>query len=135
MWVNLWTEKKPYLNFMKHKKDLGPHPVVENLRKIMKDRDITQYRMAEYAGVEPSQFSKIMNGSIQISLWQLSNIATCLNMDIIDIFTYPDKYCRREDVSTSDDLKTILSIELKAEMKKKVLSALFNKDDLDILNK
>ena len=121
---------------MKHRKDLGPHPVIENLRKIMMDKKITQYRMAEYAGIEPSQFSKIMNGSIQISLWQISNIATNFNMDIIDIFTYPDKYSKQNaTLPNNDDLRTTLTIELKAEMKRKVLNALFNKDDLEILNK
>ncbi len=121
---------------MKRKKELGPHPVIENLRKIMTDKKITQYKMAEYAGVEPSQFSKIMNGSIQISLWQISNIAINLNMNIIDVFTYPDKYSKQEPKQqNNDDLKTTLTIELKAETKKKILSALFNKEDLEILNK
>lgn len=125
-----------YIVDMKHKKDLGPHPVIEKLRKIMIDKKITQYKMAEYAGIEPSQFSKVMNGSIQISLWQISNIATNLNMDIIDIFTYPDKY-KKQDLRNhnNDDLKTTLTIELKAEMKRKILNALFDKDDLEILNK
>lgn len=121
---------------MKRKKDLCPHPVIENLRKIMIDNKITQYKMAEYAGIEPSQFSKIMNGSIQISLWQISNIATNLNMDIIDIFTYPDKYSKQDSKHPdNNDLRTTLTIELKTEMKQKVLNAIFNKDDLEILNK
>ena len=121
---------------MKSKKNLGTHPVVLNLRKIMNDKGITQSIMAEYAGVAPSQFSKIMSGSVQISLWQISNIATNLNMDIIDIFTYPDKYSKQNaTLPNNDDLRTTLTIELKAEMKRKVLNALFNKDDLEILNK
>lgn len=125
-----------YIVNMKSKKNLGTHPVVLNLRKIMNDKGITQSIMAEYAGVAPSQFSKIMSGSVQISLWQISNIATNLNMDIIDIFTYPDKYSKQNaTLPNNDDLRTTLTIELKAEMKRKVLNALFNKDDLEILNK
>lgn len=89
--------------------------------------------MAEYAGVEPSQFSKVMSGNVQISLWQLSNIATNLNMDIIDLFTYPEKFRKQNTSVGHEELKTILTIELKSEMKEKILKMIFNKDDIALL--
>lgn len=91
--------------------------------------------MAEYAGVEPSQFSKIMNGSVQISLWQVSNIATNLNMNIIDIFTYPDKFEKKSDAIDNNEIKAVLTIELKSDMKKKILRMIFDKDDIELLDK
>lgn len=127
--------KMLYIVSMKSKKNLGAHPVVLNLRKIMNDKCITQSVMAEYAGVEPSQFSKIMNGSVQISLWQISNIATNLNMDIIDIFTYPDKFEKKSDAIDNNEIKAVLTIELKSDMKKKILRMIFDKDDIELLDK
>jgi transcriptional regulator with XRE-family HTH domain len=73
---------------MKTKKNLKKHPVVDNLLKIMNDKHLRQEKMAEFADIDPSQFSKILSGSVQISLWQLSNIADNLGMEIIDLFTY-----------------------------------------------
>lgn len=118
---------------MKTKKQLGAHPVIGRLRKIMNDKNITQTTMAEYAGIEPSQFSKVMNGNVQISLWQLSNIATSLNFELIDIFTYPEKYRKQTDNANTPQLKTSLTIELKPEQREKVLQMIFNKEELDLL--
>lgn len=118
---------------MKVKKQLGAHPVVGCLRKIMNDKGITQNLMAEYAGIEPSQFSKVMNGNVQISLWQLSNIATHLNLELIDLFTYPDKYRKQTDTTGEMGMKAMLTLELKSELKDKILRMIFDKDDLDLL--
>ena len=40
--------------------------IINNLRKIMNDRGLTQVVMAEFADTSPSQFSKILNGSVQL---------------------------------------------------------------------
>jgi transcriptional regulator with XRE-family HTH domain len=108
---------------MKVKKNLEKHPVVDNLLKIMKEKGLKQERMAEFADIDPSQFSKILNGSVQISLWQLSNIATNLNMRIIDIFTFPDVYVK----SIEGDEKTKILIEFEVNRKDLVELGLQNK--------
>ncbi|MDD4636497.1 MAG: helix-turn-helix transcriptional regulator [Bacteroidales bacterium] len=121
---------------MENKSKKGPHPVIEKLRKIMNDKSITQNYLAELAETTPSQFSKIMNGNVQISIWQLSNIATKLNMDIIDLFSYPDKYEKIGDESSfNNDVKATLTIELKREKKEQVLKLVFGDNNLEILTK
>lgn len=118
---------------MKKKEDYRPHPVIEKIRKIINDKGITQSAMSEYVGTTPSQFSKIMSGEVQISLWQLSNIATNFNMDIIDIFTYPIKYVSPE--SENEDIVASLTIQLKKDKKDQVLKLVFGDNNLEILNK
>ena len=39
--------------------------VINNIRKIMNDSNLTQAAMASYIGVSPSQFSKILSGTVQ----------------------------------------------------------------------
>ena len=63
------------------------HPIVENIRKIISDRKISQKAMAAYAGTSASQFSKILSGEVQLSLRQISNIATNIGLREIDLFT------------------------------------------------
>lgn len=118
---------------MKKKEKKEIHPVIEHIRKIINDKGLTQAAVAEYAGTTPSQFSKIMNGEVQISLWQVSNIATSLNMELIDVFTYPDKYVLAN--SADDEIKASLTIQLKKEKKDQVLRLIFGENDLEILNK
>lgn len=118
---------------MKKKETVRLHPVIERIRKIINDKGLTQAAMAEYAGTTPSQFSKILNGEVQISLWQLSNIATSLNLDIIDIFTYPEKYISPE--KPQEEIIASLTIQLKKEKKDQVLKLVFGDNNLEILNK
>ncbi len=44
------------------------HPVVENIRKIIMDKGITQVAASELVGTSASQMSKILNGEVQISI-------------------------------------------------------------------
>lgn len=120
---------------MKTKKDLPPHPVVENIRKIIADKGFTQVAASELIGTSPSQLSKILSGEVQISVWQISNFATELKMDIIDVFTYPDKYIKAGDDSKKEPIEAILQIKLRNDKKEQVLRLVFGDNNLEILNK
>lgn len=108
------------------------HPVIDNLRKIMKDKNLTQVTIANYAGIIPSQMSKVFSGQVGISIQQLENIATCLNMRIIDIFTYPEKYMPAESFE-SENITASITIQLKKEKKDQVLKLVFGDDNLKLL--
>lgn len=122
---------------MEKKEEIKIHPVVENLRKIMRDKKLTQATMAQYAQTTPSQFSKILNGSVQISIWQLSNIATSLSVNIIDIFTYPKIFIDLDSIrlDSRQEVKATLTIELGQEKKDQVFRFIFGDNDVKILNK
>lgn len=107
--------------------------IIENLRKIMRDRGLTQTTLAEYACTSPSQFSKILNGSVQLSLDQISNLANSLSMSEIDLISYPDKYVK---VGTGPEpLEAILQIRLSKDKKDQVLKLVFGENNIEILNK
>ena len=110
---------------MKTKKNYPKHPVIDNLLKIMKDRGIKQETIAEYAEIDPSQMSKILSGKVQISVWQLSNIATKLGMRETDLFTYPDVY---EKTKKGKKMNRIV-VEVEVEVTDEEL------DKIDIKNK
>lgn len=117
---------------MKKKSELPVHPVIDKIRKIISDRGLTQGAAAEYAGTSASQFSKILSGEVQLSLWQLSNFAKSLDMDIIDVFTYPQKYVLIG--KEAEDVEAVLQIKLKKDRKEQVLKLVFG-DNIEILNK
>lgn len=108
--------------------------VLRSLIKIMRDRNLTQAAMAEYMGVSPSHFGKVVRGEVKMSFVQMSNLAANLSMSEIDLMTYPDKYIRvgrPED----DPVKAVLQIELKKDKKDQVLKLLFGEHNIEILNK
>ena len=90
--------------------------------------------MASYIGVSPSQFSKILSGTVQLSLNQLSNLATSLSIREIDIITYPDRYVS-EDNFPSDSPEVSLQIKLKKDKRDQVMRLIFGDNDIEILNK
>ena len=104
--------------------------VINNIRKIMNDSNLTQAAMASYIGISPSQFSKILNGTVQLSLNQLSNLA----IREIDIITYPDRYVSEDNIP-SDSPEVSLQIKLKNDKRDQVMRLIFGDNDIEILNK
>lgn len=108
--------------------------ILNNLRKIMNEKNLTQSVLAEYAGTSESQFSKIMNGKVQLSLLQLENIASSLSLREIDILTYPDVFVE-EKQSEAEPVEAVLQIKLKKDKKDQVLKLVFGENNIEILNK
>ena len=107
--------------------------IIDNIRKIMRDRNLTQATMAEYMGTSESQFSKILSGSVKLSLLQLENLATNLSIREIDIITYPEVYVNRKS-SEHEPVKAILQIELQKEKKEQILKFVFGESNMELLN-
>lgn len=120
---------------MKSKKDLPIHPIVEKIRKIMVDRGLTQAAAAECMGTSPSQFSKMLSGEVQVSLWQISNFATAMSLELIDVCSYPDKYVKANIGTGDSSVEAVLQIKLRRDKKEEVLKLIFGDSNLEILNK
>ena len=90
--------------------------------------------MADFAGITASQYSKVMSGSVQLSLQQLSNLATNLGMHEIDIITYPERFVSDSAIQR-EPLEAVLQIHLKKDKRDQVLKLVFGDNNLEILNK
>lgn len=109
--------------------------IAQQLRKILKDKGIKQATMAEYADVSESQFSRVLSGTVQLSLRQLAMIASNLNMREIDIYTYPDRYVKVESGEKQDEpIEAVLQIKLQKSKKEQVLRLIFGDNDIELLN-
>ena len=109
--------------------------ILGNIRKIMNARNLKQATIAEYANTTPSQMSKILNGTVQLSLNQLANLATSLEMSIIDVISYPDVYVKAGAADKKEPVEAILQIKLQSDKKDQVLKLVFGENNLEILNK
>lgn len=75
-------------------------------------RRLSQAVVAQYAGTSPSQFSRMLNGKLALSLQHVANIATELHMEFIDILTYPDKYVNSNIKSNDSTEKVSVTFEV-----------------------
>jgi len=105
------------------------HPVVENLNKIMNDRNLSKVQFAEMIGFTESKWNKISNGKQNLSVQELSKIARLLGLKEVDIYTYPQKLILDED----DSFKAQLTLELNKDLKEKVLDLVFGNDKLKLI--
>jgi DNA-binding Xre family transcriptional regulator len=117
---------------MKEVKEKSIHYVVENLVKIMNDRKLTKIAFAELIGFDEPKWNKISNGIQSLRVGELSKIAEKLQMRDVDIITYPKVYSEIGNVH--EGVKAQVTVELKEELKTKVLNLVFGNKNLEILN-
>ena len=101
--------------------------ITDKLRQIMLDKRITQRALAEYAGTSPSQFSRIMNGELAISVQHIANIARELRILPIDIYTYPDVYRDKMDKNLLSDKKVSITFEVDPQERDHLLKLVYEK--------
>lgn len=113
--------------------------ILANIVKIRNDKGLTQASIAESIEVDYTTYSKTESGQIKLTLDRLANIASCFNMDIVDVITYPYKYVPLESapekIKQAYKPKVVLQIELEEEKKEQVLKLVFGENNSEILNK
>ena len=108
--------------------------IIQNLVKIKNEKNFTQKAIGQMGGIDESQFSRVLNGSVGLSMDQLEDIASGLGMNLIDIITYPEVYVPRTSIS-DDDVEAVLMVRLKDRKKKEILKSVFGDENIEILNK
>lgn len=107
--------------------------ILNNIRKIQKDRDLKASTMASLMCVSDSHFSKIMSGQNTLSIPQLDNLATGLKLSIVDILTYPEKFVPAKNNGIT--LDTVLQIRLTGVEREKVMSCLLECSGDDVIKR
>lgn len=63
-------------------------PIKLNLRKLLRDRDLTQTRFAELSGLSKNSVSTLVNQPGQIRIETIERICNTLNIDPQELFKY-----------------------------------------------
>lgn len=82
-------------------------------------------------GLPEAKWNKISNGKQNLTVQELSKIARLLNLEEVDIYTYPQKLV----LDKEDEFKAQITLELNKELKEKVLDLVFGNDKLKLINK
>lgn len=101
------------------------HPIVENINNIVKDKKLSKSAFADLCGFPESKWNKISNGQQELSLWELSKIASVLQIPVLDVVTYPDKYVKLEDRYTGERVSVTFEV---SPDKRDMLLRLVNKN-------
>ena len=107
--------------------------ILNNVLKILNSRNLKQAALAEPLNITEGNVSKLINGKTKLTYNALSEIATFLSMNVIDIITYPDRYVKAE-TSDPEPVEAVLQIKLKKDKKDQVLKLVFGENNIEILN-
>ena len=110
--------------------------VIENLRAIRENKGISQEEVAKLIYKTQSSYARIERGVTKIDLETLDLFASAMQMSMVDVITYPEKFINVRDLPAYQESKTkaILQIELSEEKKKEVIKSLFGEDNIKLFD-
>lgn len=108
--------------------------IINNIIKIRNSQGLTKRWMAEQLCINEASYGRLESGKIALSYSTLAQIASVLNMMIIDVITYPDKFVKKEN-TLEEPIEAVLQIKLKKDKKDQVLRLVFGDNNIEILNK
>lgn len=88
--------------------------ILTNIKEIRLKKNMTQLDMASFLNIDTTLYNKIEKGKQDIKFKQVEIIATCFDMSVVDLITYPDKYV---DVSQIESDKVSVTFEVSADKK------------------
>ena len=107
--------------------------VIQNIKALRLEKGIPQKILSDALNVDVAVISNIENGKRELKVSELEIIANCLNVRVIDLFTYPQKYVA--NIEDGEPVEAVLQIKLKTDKRDKILSVIFGDNSLEILNK
>src|SRR5690554_7225262 len=84
--------------------------VVKNIIEIRKQKGVNQEVIADVLNVDISTISKIEKGSRKLKVEELSKIAECLRVRVIDLFTYPKVFVDKESIEEADRISVTFEV-------------------------
>ena len=75
---------------------------IENIRLIRVEKGIPQKKIADALNVDISVISNIETGKRELKVSELEIIAKSLEVSVIDLFTYPEKYVSINNINNDD---------------------------------
>lgn len=104
-------------------------------KKIREVTGQSQSELADKMNKTQSAYARYELGKTKIDFETIELFARTVNMSVIDVITYPEKWGPIETREEKEETKVVLQIELKKDKKDQVLKLAFGENILEILNK
>jgi len=109
--------------------------IIENIRTLRESKGYSQEYMAELMGITQSAYARFERGATKTDLKMVSLIAQTLEINLIDIITYPEKYVNIKEISKeaiTSEPEIILQIKVKGNKRDEILKTTFGDGELEI---
>lgn len=108
--------------------------IYEAIRELRLQKQINQQFIADALNLDVAVVSNIEKGKRDLRVKELEIISKALEVSVIDLFTYPDKYVKVSH-KEEEPIEAVLQIKLRKDKKDQVLRLVFGDNNIEILNK
>ncbi len=107
--------------------------VLKNIREIRIEKSINQDVIASALDVDTSAVSNIENGKRELKVSELAKIANCLGVEVLDLFTYPEKYVNIKSLKQPERIS--VTFEVSPDKREHLLRMVTGDSKLEVLKK
>lgn len=106
------------------------------IKEIREAFGLSTYQMAERMKCTQATYSRFERAKTKTDLNRLEEFARALNMSIVDVITYPERYVLFSEKERVESIPEV-TIQLKVSEKKRdtILAALFDEKGIEIIKK
>ena len=105
--------------------------ILYNIDQIRRHKEYSQEYVANKIGMKQAGFSLIMSGERELKYSTLLQIANTLQISVIDIITYPEKYYPEKNETISAE--AVLQIRLNGSKKDEILKIILGTEANNLL--
>ncbi len=84
--------------------------IIRNIKNIRLEKGVNQEVIANELGFDIANWSRIENGKQELKVGQLEKIAKALQVEVIDLFTYPKKYVDKDEVGSAERISITFEV-------------------------
>ena len=99
--------------------------IIKNIKNIRLEKGVNQEVIANELGFDIANWSRIENGKQELKVGQLEKIAKVLQVEVIDLFTYPKKYVDKDEVGSAERIS--ITFEVSPDKRDILLNLVTNK--------
>lgn len=106
------------------------------IKEIRDNAGFSQYEMAEKMNLSQSAYARFELSKTKIDLNRLEVFANALNMSIVDVIKYPERYVNVRDIAKeikSFEPDVTIQIKVKEEKKDEVLKIVLGENNVELL--
>lgn len=107
------------------------------IKAIREKKGFSQELMAEKMKISQSAYARFELSKTKIDLKRLESFAKVVDMSMVDIMTYPERYINVRDIGSElgrENPEVIIQIKIKDKKKEEIIKMLFGDSDIEILN-
>lgn len=106
------------------------------IKELRESRHLSTYQMADLMNITQSAYYRFESGNSKIDLSRLEAFAKVMDMNVIDVITWPERYINVSDIPAEMKVyepDVMIQLKVRGDKRDAVLAAVLGDSSLDLL--